>query len=99
MNRPGRITKTAGGRLLVWSSLSLVALAPLRFVALRAQETPPVQGTIALEGTTKKVYSAVNVVVVETKDGVEHMIHYTKDLLVHGGKGSGVDAMQGLEDG
>jgi len=71
-------------------------------VALGAQSPPPVNGvngTVALEGTTKKVYAALNVVIVQTIDGVEHVIHYTKDLLVHGGKGAGVDALQGLEEG
>ena len=32
-------------------------------------------------------------------DGVEHVIHFTKDLLVHGGKHPGVDALQGMEPG
>jgi hypothetical protein len=36
---------------------------------------------------------------VKTVDGVEHVLHYTKDLLVHGGKGSGVDALAGLQEG
>jgi hypothetical protein len=71
-------------------------------VALGAQSPPPVNGvngTLALEGTTNKVYRALNVVVVQTVDGVEHMIHYTKDLFVHGGKGTGVDALQGMPEG
>ena len=52
-----------------------------------------------LEGTVKAVYRATNVVIVATLDGVEHMYHFTKDLLVHGGKGSGVDALEGLREG
>jgi hypothetical protein len=68
-------------------------------VSLLGQSGPPVQGTVALEGTTKKVYAAAHIVVVKTIDGVEHIIHYTKDLLVHGGKGAGVDALQGLDEG
>jgi hypothetical protein len=78
------------------------AFAIAASVALGAQTPPPVNGvtgTIALEGTTSKVYRALNVVVVQTIDGVEHMIHFTKDLLVHGGKGTGVDALQGLDEG
>jgi hypothetical protein len=71
-------------------------------VMLSGQTPPPVpvvQGTMALEGTTKSVYAAAHIVIVKTIDGVEHVIHYTKDLLVHGGKGGGVDALQGLAEG
>ena len=69
-------------------------------VALGAQSTPPpVNGTIALEGTTDKVYAALNVVIVQTIDGVRHVIHYTKDLLMHGGRSTGVEALEGLETG
>lgn len=64
-----------------------------------AQSPPPVRGTIALEGTIQKVYAAANTVIVKTIDGVEHVFHFTKDLLVHGGKGAGVEALQGLREG
>ena len=68
-------------------------------VILAGQSPPPALGTMALEGTTNKVYAALNVVIVKTKDGVEHMIHFTKDLVLHGGKGPGVDTFVGLEEG
>jgi hypothetical protein len=68
-------------------------------VILAAQSPPPPLGTMALEGTTDKVYAALNVVVVKTIDGVEHMIHFTTDLVLHGGKGPGVDTFVGLEKG
>jgi hypothetical protein len=71
-------------------------------VALGAQAPPPVggmNGTLALEGTTNKVYRALNVVIVQTVDGVEHVLHYTKDLLVHGGRDPGADALHGLDEG
>jgi hypothetical protein len=67
-----------------------------------AQEPPPIDGvtgTVALEGTLVQEHAAANTVIVKTVDGVEHLFHFTKDLLVHGGKGSGVDALQGLRDG
>jgi hypothetical protein len=54
---------------------------------------------MALEGTMNKFYGALNVIVVSTKDGVEHVIHYTTNLLVHGGRDAGVDALAGLEEG
>ncbi len=68
-------------------------------IAAAAQSPPPVQGTVALEGTMKKFYRAANVVIVTTIDGVEHIYHFAKDLIVHGGKGSGADALEGLREG
>jgi hypothetical protein len=64
-----------------------------------AQTPPPMNGTVALEGTMDKFYKAANVVIVKTIDGVEHVFHFTTDLLVHGGKKSGVDALAGLHEG
>ena len=70
--------------------------------ALAAQATPPIDGvtgTIALEGTVQQEYAGANTVIVKSLDGVEHVFHCTKDLLVHGGRGSGVQALQGLREG
>jgi hypothetical protein len=77
----------------------LIVLMPRPLAVLRAQTTPPVQGTVATEGTIKTFYRALNTVVVTTADGVEHVYHVTKDLVVHGGKGTGVDALAGLREG
>jgi hypothetical protein len=52
-----------------------------------------------MEGTMKQFYRAANVVVVTTMDGMEHVYHFTKDLIVHGGKKPGVDALEGLREG
>jgi hypothetical protein len=30
---------------------------------------------------------------------VEHVFHFTRDLIVHGGKGTGVDALNGWQEG
>ena len=63
---------------------------------------PPISGdtgNVAVEATQKKLYAGLHLLVVETIDGVEHLIHYTTDLLVHGGKGQGIDALQGWESG
>ena len=68
-------------------------------VGVPAQSSPPVHGTIALEGTMKKLYRGVNIIVVTTMDGVEHAYQFTKDLVVHGGKGQGADALEGLREG
>src|SRR5579864_1016630 len=67
--------------------------------ALSAQTPPPIRGTMATEGNMKTFYRAANTVIVTTIDGVEHVYHFTKDLIVHGGKGPGVDALAGLREG
>jgi hypothetical protein len=67
--------------------------------ALNAQSTPPVQGTVALEGTMKTFYKGLNAIIVTTMDGVEHTYHYAERLIVHGGKSPGPDALAGLEEG
>src|ERR1019366_952113 len=76
----------------------VLALSPV----LIAQVAPPIDGvtgTVALEGTVEQEHAAANTVIVKTVDGVENLFHFTKDLLFHGGKSSGVDALQGLRDG
>ena len=89
----------AFGRRLVRAPAVLVALVSGMSIALGAQSPPPVRGTIALEGTMKKVYRAANTVIVTTIDGVDHIYHFTKDLLVHGGRAPGVDVLEGLREG
>ena len=63
------------------------------------QNRPPLQEPIALEGTMKQFYRAANVVVVTTLDGMEHVYQFTKDLIVHGGKKPGVDALEEMHEG
>jgi hypothetical protein len=83
---------------------SLVLLTGSLLVPLPslAQGTPPavhgVTGTVATEGTMKTVYRGLNTIVVTTIDGVEHVYHFTKDLIIHGGK-SPADPLAGLEEG
>ncbi len=82
-------------------SLLLLAI-PLAFARpALAQPVPVVNvtGTMALEGTITQEGIAANTVAVKTKDGVEHVFHFTKDLLVHGGNKTGADALQGLHKG
>jgi hypothetical protein len=74
------------------------ALALTPSMNLHAQSRPPKE-PFALEGTMKKFYKAANVVIVTTMDGVDHVYHFTKDLIVHGGKKPGVDALEGLREG
>jgi hypothetical protein len=83
----------------LWLTALFVMISLMASSTPSAQSPPPVQGTIALEGTMKKFYRAANVVIVTTIDGVEHVYHFAKDLVVHGGKGSGIDALEGLREG
>jgi hypothetical protein len=81
--------------------LLVVALMSGAAIPALAQSPPPVSipGTMALEGTMKMFYRAANTVLVATIDGTEHVYHFTKDLVVHGGKGTGVDALASLQEG
>ena len=74
----------------------LLLFAPM---TVDAQNRPPLQEPIALEGTMSQFYRGANVVIVTTMDGVEHVYQFTKNLIVHGGKNPGVDALEGLRDG
>ena len=89
------VTLASGRRLLVACISVLMLGVPTR---ASAQTAPPVQGTVALQATMKKVYQAANVVIVTTIDGVDHAYHFAKDLVVHGGK-KGADPLEGLREG
>jgi hypothetical protein len=84
------------------SSMALLAGVFALSRPLAAQAGPPIgglTGTIALDGTVDQEYAGADAVVVKTADGVRHVFHFTKDLLVHGGKGTGVDQLRGLRAG
>jgi len=81
------------------SIMVIVMATPAMAQTVSAQSPPPAGGTMALEGTMKTFYKALNVFIVTTVDGVEHAYHFSKDLVVHGGKGAGVDALEGLSEG
>jgi archaellum component FlaG (FlaF/FlaG flagellin family) len=89
-------------RSLGWTmvmGILLIAIPPATYAQQNTPAVPGVTGTVALEGTTKEVYKGGNEIVVTTLDGVDHVFRFTKNLLVHGGKGSGVDALKGLQKG
>lgn len=86
-------------RNLLRSSFVFVTVAVTVSFMSAAQNPPDGRGTMALEGTMKKFYRAANVIIVSTMDGVEHIYHFTNDVIVHGGKGAGVDALEGLREG
>jgi hypothetical protein len=63
---------------------------------------PPVHGVVALEDTMKKFYRAANIGLVATKDGIEHAYRFTKNVIVHGGRnpgGEAITALEGLREG
>lgn len=67
-----------------------------------AQSTPPVpgaSGTIALEGTIDQETKAVNTVAVKTIDGTRRVFHLAKDVVVHGGKDTSIEALENLRAG
>jgi hypothetical protein len=96
-----RRTKTNSLRSGTWTALTmaLVLWGVLVCIPAYAQDRPPLKEPIALEGTIKAFYRAANTVVVTTMDGVEHVYHFTKNLIVHGGKSPGVDALAELGEG
>ncbi len=87
-------------KTIAWALLSFGLCAVATPATARQVPINGVTGTIALEGTVAQEGAvAASTVVVKTKDGVEHLFHLSKDLLVHGGKKSGMDALQGLHRG
>jgi hypothetical protein len=60
---------------------------------------PGVTGMIAPEPVIDQEQAAAHTAIAKTVDGVRHVFTFTKDLLLHGGKGTGVDALQGLREG
>ncbi len=86
-------------KTIIWAILSFGLLAAAAPALARQVPISGVTGTIALEGTVQKEWTGIDTVVVKTKDGAEHLFHLSKDLLVHGGKKGGVDALQGLHKG
>lgn len=68
--------------------LALVGMVALGIARAHGQGPPihGVTGTIATEATIKAEHKAANKIVVETKDGVEHVYDSVKSLVVHGGK-------------
>src|SRR5512134_1991000 len=99
MQRSNRDAHRGVATGLGWTLTLTFGVALIVSIPAYPQNRPPLQEPIALEGTMKQFYRAANIVVVTTKDGVEHVYHFTKNLIVHGGKAPGVDALEGLREG
>jgi hypothetical protein len=81
------------------SAAALAAFMALPVPAVYAQDRPPLPNEpVATEGTVEQFYRGLNYVVVKTLDGVEHIYHFTKGLVVHG-KRSDDEALEGLSKG
>jgi hypothetical protein len=85
----------------VTKSLLLASALVLAGVARPGAQTltPPLEGQLATQGTVTKFYKGVNVIAVTTLDGVEHLFHYTKELVVHGNPRHSEDALDGVKEG
>ena len=91
--------RSAGAGWGLAATLAVGLILPT-WTVVHAQDRPPLPNEpVATEGTMKQFYKGLNVVVVKTMDGVEHVYHFTKDLIVHGGKKPGVDALEDLQEG
>jgi len=87
---------------VIGSSMALVAGVLLGVNTAAAQSPPPiggVTGTIATEGSMKAFYRGAKEIIVTTADGIDHVFRFAKDLIVHGGKHPGPDALAGLREG
>jgi hypothetical protein len=95
----GTVGILRSSRLLVWGLVVLGMPALAAVTTLSAQTLPDPGATAALPGNVTSVDRTLNIVIVNTIDGAEHAYHFTKDLVVHGGKGAGLDALEGLHQG
>jgi len=88
-------------KLTISRLLPLAAGLALGFATSAAAQVPisGTTGTVALEGTVQQEHAVGDQVVVKTKDGVEHVFSAAKDLLVHGGKNAGPEALKSLREG
>ena len=69
-----------------WVPLAAFLLAvPFAASSVRASD----DAATAVEGTVKKVDSATKTMIVTTKDGTDHTIHFTDKSVVHGAKDTG----------
>jgi hypothetical protein len=79
-------------------TLRFLLMVTLLILPLRAVD----DGVSAVHGTVTKVDSATKIMVVKTKDGTEHSIHFVEKTTVHGVDATGAgakDAFHGLKEG
>jgi hypothetical protein len=100
MPRLTRDVHRSAGAGWAWAAALAVSLVLSIWTTGHAQNRPPLPNEpVATEGTMQQFYRGLNIVIVKTMDGVEHVYNFTKDLIVHGGKKPGVEALEGLREG
>jgi hypothetical protein len=67
--------------------------------AAQQVQIPGVTGTIAPDPAIDQEQAAAQSAVSKTVSGVKHAFTFTKNLLLHGGRPPGADALQGLHEG
>src|SRR5271156_682117 len=72
--------------------LALIALSS--FVCLAADDV-----VSAVHGTVTKVDEATKTIVVKTKDGTEHTLHFVAKTTVHGTEAGAKDTFKGVKEG
>src|SRR5258708_1493066 len=58
-----------------------------------------IEPVTAVHGTVSKVDSAAKTIVVKTKDGTEHTLHFVGKTVVHGTETGAKDAFKGVKEG
>ncbi len=84
------------------AALGAIAGLAITGAIASAQTAPPIggtTGTVATEGSMKAFYRGAKTIIVTTADGIDHVYEFTKDLIVHGGKRPGPEALADLREG
>jgi len=58
-----------------------------------------VEAVTAVHGTVSKIDSAAKTIVVKTKDGTEHSLHFLDKTVVHGTEAGAKDTFKGVKEG
>lgn len=58
-----------------------------------------VEQVTAVHGTVSKIDSAAKTIVVKTKDGTEHTLHFLNKTVVHGTEAGAKDTFKGVKEG
>lgn len=81
------------------ATLAAATVIPAPSWAAAQSPQIPGTGTVALPATVDQEYGFANKLIVKSRDGAVHVFHFTRDLLLHGGKGVEVDPLRDLREG
>lgn len=93
---------SAGTRRTICIAAAIAGGAFALASPLAAQVGPAINSgvaTMVMEGTLDRDIDGADALFVMTFSGARHVFHAAKGLLVHGGKGTGVDELRGLHAG